>query len=368
MEFPTLYHIDSKGKTRTWRMEVDGKGSYRSISGVLDGNLVTSEWKKATPKNKGKANATTAVEQAILEVQSQYTKKRDRKYHDTLEDVGSYKFINPMLATSYKDVKTIKYPVYCQPKLDGIRAIVSRDSIMSRQGKPIVSCPHILRELSPFFEKHPDAILDGELYNHSLRDDFNTITSLVKQLKPTPEDLQKSEDMIEYHVYDVVNPTTDFAGRDIFITYDLPPTKSVKKVETFIAMSEHWLDDHFKGCVADGYEGQMIRLPNHKYEHKRSKSLIKRKEFFDAEYEVISIEEGIGNWAGYAKTVKCKMPDGKTFGAGIKGTQAEMKALIEKVRTGYLPKLATVRSPNMTPDGIPRFGIAVAFWDKERDY
>ena len=43
---------------------------------------------------------------------------------------------------------------------------------------------HILDELQPFFNKYPDVVLDGELYNHDLKDNFEKIISLVRKQKP----------------------------------------------------------------------------------------------------------------------------------------------------------------------------------------
>ena len=73
------------------------------------------------------------------------------------------------------------------------------------------------------------------------------------------------------------------------------------------------------------------------------------------EFPVEAIEEGEGNWAGYAKRAVLRLPDGRTFGAGIKGDRAFTKALHD----GPLPSEVTVRFFGYTPDGKPRFPVAV---------
>ena len=104
--------------------------------------------------------------------------------------------IKPMLAykVGKKPVDWTK-PVFLQPKLDGVRCVIRRESdfpgqeylasfsvkAYSRTGKPWLNIQHILDELYPFFFHNPDAILDGELYNHDLRNDFNKIISLVRK-------------------------------------------------------------------------------------------------------------------------------------------------------------------------------------------
>ena len=181
MKYPTLYHIDENDNIRVWWMEQEGD-KYRTVSGVENGQMVTSEWKFAKPKNVGRSNATTAEEQAASEIQSQYTKKRDRKYHDSKETIGEgSKIIEPMLADKYKGWDKSWSYVYVQPKLDGMRCIATRYGLFSRQGKRIVSVPHIFSSLMRMFDIYPDAIFDGELYNHDLRDNFNELISITKK-------------------------------------------------------------------------------------------------------------------------------------------------------------------------------------------
>ena len=100
----------------------------------------------------------------------------------------------PMLAYPVSD-KPIDYskPVFIQPKLDGVRCVIQYDvpkdqphfsgivTAYSRTGKEWKNIDHILKELKPFFIEYPNVILDGELYNHDLRDNFEKIISLVRK-------------------------------------------------------------------------------------------------------------------------------------------------------------------------------------------
>src|SRR3546814_5619389 len=87
--------------------------------------------------------------------------------------------------------------------LDGVRCIATKDGLFSRQGKPITSCPHISTALTPLFEHTPSLVLDGELYNHDLKDNFNEIISLVRKQKLTPEQFAETAKVVQYHVYDL---------------------------------------------------------------------------------------------------------------------------------------------------------------------
>jgi DNA ligase-1 len=366
-KFPTLYKRDSKGKLRKWRAEVLG-AQYRTVSGLADGQQVTSEWKATVAKNVGRANATTAEEQAIAEVEAIYTKRLDGEYHTTAGDIDKARFFKPMLAAKWEDRKDkIDYPVYVQPKLDGIRCIANRDGLWSRTGKQIVACPHIETGIASLFVDDPDLVLDGELYTHEYKDDFNKIISMVRKSKPDAADLTESAAKVRFHVYDLPSDDRVFSERtQALASLILGRFKdSLAIVTTMTAMSEDEVDDLFGEFVEQGYEGGIIRL-NTLYEQKRSKGLLKRKDFEDAEFKIVSIEEGKGNWAGYAKRVIFQLEDGRECGAGLAGNQDFARQLLSE-RDSYVGGQVTVQYFTRTPDGMPRFPIAKALYAGKRD-
>lgn len=357
--FETLYNYDTKGKLRIWYMEQDGN-KHRTISGLETGKKVTSGWTVCSPKNTGKANATTAVEQATAEIQALYKKKRDKNWTPVLplgkEDFEE-KYFKPMLAESYKDV-TLTFPCFSQPKLDGIRCIANKDGLWTRNGKPFKSVPHIWNAVEPLFDITPNLVLDGELYNHNLRDDFNKICSLVKKTKPTVDDILECASIVEYHVYDytIIDEDIGFAERHAHLM-QVPAPWPLVFVTTNYHENQESLNAAYGSYLEKGYEGQIIRMDT-PYENKRTKNLIKRKEFLDEEFEIVSVNEGFGNWSGYAKALTLKLPDGREFNSGIKGNQDYTKQLL-KDADKYVGQKATIRFFNYTPDGIPRFPVAV---------
>jgi DNA ligase-1 len=136
--------------------------------------------------------------------------------------------IKPMLA--YKvGTKEIDYSnkVYMQPKLDGVRCVIQLNDkgeviAYSRTGKPWLNINHILSNLKPLFSSQPDVILDGELYNHDLRDNFEKIISLVRKQKPTNEDRLESKELVQFHCYDYANGSDSYGIRmDNLITSDM---------------------------------------------------------------------------------------------------------------------------------------------------
>jgi len=363
MKLPMLFARTNTGAIQTWTIEVDGN-KYRTHYGQIDGAIQTTEWTVCEGKNTGKKNATSAEDQATKEAKATWKKKKESGYFDNVKDIDDNSFTEPMLAKNYDDYKDdLKYPVYSQPKLDGIRCVVKRDGMWSRNGKPIVSAPHILVSLQPFFDRFPDAILDGELYADKFANDFNAICSLVKKTKPTAEDLAESAKNIQYWVYDWIVQKT-FSDRNADITTYLTNNNVVRRVPTHLVDTITHLNELYEKYVDEGYEGQMVRTDG-PYENKRSKHLLKRKEFQDAEFKILDIVEGVGNKSGMAGHMVFKNHKGIEFHSNIKGNREYLKELL-KNKKKYLGKSATVKYFNLTPDDeIPRFPYTIAIRDYE---
>jgi len=386
VQHPKLYKKDDHENVRVWWVETD-EDQYRVVYGVLDGKMVDSDWKTAVPKNVGKVNGTTGISQAISEKDSLYKKQlKQGKYHESIDDVDEDGYFEPMLATVWTNSKkkpigkkiledafeSKNYRIFVQPKLDGIRNITTSSEMRSRNGEKRVSCPHIHNALADFFVQHPDVILDGELYNHEYHDNFNQIQSHVLKTKPGLIDLAETAKNIKYYVYDAYIlslPTVPYNQRNILIN-ELVGTPGIEVVKTHEVLSMEELDEIYGEILNQNYEGMVARI-NGSYEPgKRSKLLIKRKEFFDEEFEIVDIMEGTGNWNGKAKSVKFKLPDrdlpyDKLPESGIRGDEAEMSELLRN-KGKYIGGDVTVRYPNKTPDGKPRFGVAIAFYEGKR--
>jgi len=358
-KYDTLYKKDNNDSIRQWSVEVCGDG-YRTHSGVVGGKITTSEWYRVDATNIGKVNERDIEAQARFEARSKWQKKIDSGYTTDLDSCNTATVkISPMLAKKWEDRKDkISFPLASQPKLDGLRCWIDKQGAWTRNGKRWVTVPFLTEELRHFFNEWPNAILDGELYSHDLKHDFNKICSLVKKTKPTPADIEECKAKIKYHVYDCV---TELLKNTPFTTRSYSVQKIVEKlspsfvaVRTDIANTQEELDALYEEYTRDGYEGQMIRLPDSYYEFKRSANLLKRKEFMDDEYIIVDICEGNGNKAGMAGYAILQHPDGRTFNSNIKGQHDFLTDLL-KNREQYIGTYATCTFFNLTPDGIPRF-------------
>jgi ATP-dependent DNA ligase len=359
-------------------MERDGS-RYCTHSGIQGGKIVTSEWKQAVEKNVGKTNATTPEEQADLEVEAIYQKKLDRKYSLTPETAQRSNFLQPMLAATLDEKKTLKAKKkwYLQPKLDGLRCVMDENGGTSRAGKPFHTVAHIVDELRDAAAKY-NVTFDGELYNHDYKHDFEKIVSLVKKQKLsslTEDDLSEIAAKVQFHIYDVIfwdDPERRYEDRLAFLEQifkeDFSDAITLKLVpatlhddltyEEVVEMHDKWF--------ALGYEGLMLRDADSEYEHKRSKGLVKFKDFDEAEFTIVSFIEGTGNWAGALKSVEVEVPSG-TSEAGVAGPYEVNVERLARAKE-YLGGDATIKHKGWTKDGKLRHGVAKAFHIGKRDY
>lgn len=351
----TIYKKTKADKVQEWTVEVEGN-KYRTISGQTDGLKVTSEWTVCKAKNSGKANATSDEEQALKEAQALRKKKLERGYYEDINLIDVAQYFEPMLAEKWEDRKdSIVYPIYSQPKLDGIRCIVKKDGMWSRSGKKIVSAPHIFEDLKEHFDFDPDFIFDGELYCDKLANDFNKIVSLVKKTKPTAEDLLESKNVIQYHIYDLPSHKAPFVVRYLHLAKMRLPVSCVL-VRTDLVSNEQEVEDLYGQYVQLNYEGQMLRT-NSLYENKRSKNLLKHKTFTDEEYEILDICEGEGNRTGSVGYMVFER-NGERFKSNVKCTFEEGVEILQN-RQKLIGKKATIKYFNLTPAGVPRFPYVI---------
>ena len=200
-----------------------------------------------------------------------------------------------MLAHKFDDKRVDwSQPVYIQPKLDGVRCLFTKDGAYSRAGNKFMNLAHIELALIPFFQQQPDVVLDGELYNHELRNDFEKIISLVRKQKPTADDRLEAQKLVQFHCYDyfdgVIYDSYKTRMQNL-VTADL--YDKVHYVPARLVDSYNYARDIHATFLSEGYEGSIIRLDG-LYKHGRSYDLMKFKDFSDAEATIIGYEEGKG--------------------------------------------------------------------------
>ena len=261
--------------------------------------------------------------------------------------------INPMLAYKYDKSKLdFSDPAgmpMIQPKLDGIRCIFTKNGAYSRAQNQFMNVEHLEKKLEFFFEKNPNVVLDGELYNHDLKKDFEKIVSLVKKKKPKSKDKEEARKLVQYHIYDIIpiKPSmNDFYNK----RYDTickwfnksPYTKGpIKIVNTYPCVDEKAMEKFHKAFLKEGYEGSILRK-NAYYKNKRSWNLQKIKDFHDAEATIVGYEIGKGKRKGTIgkfimqddNEIEFGCPPGKGY------TYKDLKEILENI-DDYIGERAT---------------------------
>ena len=279
----------------------------------------------------------------------------------------------PMLAYPVSD-KPIDYtkPVFMQPKLDGVRCLIQYEKVTplqtgpvaySRTGKQWKNIDHILESLTPFFEANPDVILDGELYNHALRNDFEKIISCVRKTKPTAIDRAESRKLVQFHCYDIVDETLDFQSRSIKLNTLLKPTYGIKLVKTIATPTESQAKVNHATNLDSGYEGSILRI-NDVYQCKRSHSLRKFKDFHDAEATLTSWVEGKGKRKGTIGKFMAVDADGNEFGMPVMDNFKKLQTMFKDMQS-WVGKQATFTYFERTKAGSYRHPLFKAIRDYE---
>ena len=271
----------------------------------------------------------------------------------------------PMLAHPVSKKIDFNETLFIQPKLDGVRCYITKNGAFSRNNKQFHNCKHILTELKPLFNDNPYLILDGELYNHKFKNNFNKIISLVRKQKPTQQNKFEAASYLQFHCYDLYEMTgfsnVDFIDRTLAITnlkskYKL---KFTHEVDTKVVYFKAELNKYHKQNKANGYEGSMLRQ-NKPYEQKRSYTLQKVKDWSDTEITITDYIEGKGKFKnGLGKFIGVDSDDRIVEVPWPSLTILDRQGIWHN-RAAYIGKQLTFEYFERTPSGAYRFPRAKA--------
>lgn len=287
--------------------------------------------------------------------------------------------MHPQLAKTYGP-KFNRFPCYCQPKLNGVRALYQNGVWQSRgqhgqDGK--IWAPDVLAHLTKQLALlqdglGPSIVLDGELYVHGWK--LQRINGAVATNRTYPRD---DTHEVQFHIFDAV---TDFSmpfsrrWMDLYNLLQQVDLSHVRAVPTALCGSRSDVDLHFHHYTSLGYEGIMLR-PDGPYvpgrhlssrtgteTEKRSDFLWKHKAWQDAEFMCIGFTQGQGKASiGIGAlvfrlphpTIPCQVfpkPEPKTFEVGTGFDDAER---VEFMKNPPIGKLCKVRYLELTADGKP---------------
>lgn len=363
-KLPTIYKLTETEAVQQWTIVIDGN-SYYSCEGIVGGLITQNKPTFCEGKNLGKTNETSGEEQALKEAQAKRDKKLKTGYHQDIKNINKgTKYVECMLAKSYGDYsskidfKKEKWAI--QVKFNGNRCVATKEGLFTRKGENYVATPHIESSLKSFFQKHPNAVLDGEMANYELRQQLNELNKLIRRtVNITDDDLKKSEKMVKFYIYDgygfgdleesaSYDIRKEWIDKNIIGKYDY-----IEEVKSYPISCEKDLNEKYNSFIDDGEEGAILRKMDEGYQHKRTKFLLKVKPEDDDEAVILDIIEGKGNWTGTGKTITLKW-QGKQFDATFKGTQEQGTQFL-KDKKKWIGKEVTFLYNGLTGLGTPNY-------------
>ena len=256
-------------------------------------------------------------------------------------------------------VSELGYPLLASPKLDGIRCIVADGIPFSRNMKRIPN-KYVQQQIMAL-KQHG---LDGELM---IAGKFEDVASGIMSVGGTPNfylNVFDNFDLDMFGFWERYNKT-----KAIVEMLDSPFVRMVKHV---IINNPEELRLFWEQCIADGYEGAMVRSIHGPYKRGRSTVkqgyLIKLKLWHDDEAKIIGFEELMTNDdAGNSKKKENLVPAdtlgalvvqwcGLTFSVGS-GFDMAMRHKIWQSKENYLGAMVTFKYQELTKHGKPRFPI-----------
>jgi hypothetical protein len=472
-EFPRLRHIDDKDKIRNWQIfvrliksgkpqtsidwelleekQVIIKREYFNIESDYENipnGVVAEAWVEtgveggkstrtaptyfAEEAFKGQINVRNPFQQALIYARSQYLKRKEKGGTENANgnkkvkgNLGTVKYF-PMLAKTYKDgAKHLHYPLYIQPKLDGVRCLVylkKKDGgvnnvvVYSRTQKDFPSMDYLKNALYEYLndlfdeENKQSIYLDGELYvhgkklqdisgesrNEKKRNNIINTKKTIKQTKDQKEQKEESKEtkeqklthtQNEYHVYDCFYPlelNTEYEQRkeqlDVLFSAikDNNDTKIVKPVKTIKVNNESEAVRQYKKFITEGYEGAILRNVNGIYlananrtgAFMRSIDLVKMKKKFTDEFEVIDYTEGKRGKDKGAIIWVAQTADGIKFNVTPKDITYEKRYEIYKECKDnfdklYKGRMLTIEYEDLSKTKVPQRAKALIFRDYE---
>ncbi|CAD6980914.1 unnamed protein product, partial [Tilletia controversa] len=204
-----------------------------------------------------------------------------------------------------------------------------------------------------------DMSLDGELWME--RDAFDGTSGIIR----SGTSGWKKWDRIIYMVFDIVGDSNPFEQRlealkqrfgepltptEALAQKGVPGGRIVVLKHEKCTSRDHLLEELAK-VEAVGGEGLMLRKAGSQYDHRRSRSLLKVKTFYDAEAIVISIEQGEGKNSGRMGALGCQMENGARFKVGTGFTDSQRN------NPPPVGSIITYKFQELSQDGIPRFPV-----------
>ena len=356
MKFETLYKTAKTGATQVFNIEAIGD-SYTVTWGQVNGKQ-QSKTTTCTPKNVGKANETTAAEQAVLEATAVWTKKQKANYSTDEEAPVVQKL--PMKVNDYhKHSSKVVFPCYTSVKLNGVnveyRLVEGELKLLSRGGEEYPVPVH-QREEAIALLKHLDGMpINGEMYCHGEHlQDIMAATKKHNELTPR----------LAFHIFDFPEAEGTYEQRcqTLYPKVAELGLLSIATINVGVAYDHEDIAEQHDQLKDAGYEGLIVRNRTAEYKYNtRSYDVLKYKTAEDAEFEVKSFDiDKNGHAVFHCYINNIHVGDKCTFKVKLKGTNEERLAMAAEAGN-YIGQWLKVEYETLSKDGVPLKPVGIMF-------
>ena len=283
------------------------------------------------------------------------------------------------LADVCKDLKESKYPIYGEPKIDGVRAVAIlrpedpqygtafKVEWCSRSGNELFNIDSITKEIMlniSAAQVGTGLVLDGELFSKNLHHTLGLVRS--SKTKRSVADT----DQLKYHVFDMI-PLNQWDERNVTLGY-LSRKKMLKALfaggdflqcelvpETTL-LSPQDAQIFYEACLKDKYEGIMLKDQHARYIFGRSEAWLKHKPFDLDPFTIVGYFEGEGRLAGMLGGFNVEVTEGKICKVGG-GLSDQQRVDFWERRESFNGKRAVVKYKEKSKDGVLREPVFVRF-------
>jgi DNA ligase 1 len=269
-------------------------------------------------------------------------------------------------------LNTLTYPLLGQLKYDGVRVVaIIEDGIVTfrtRSGKTFEA-----PEFNSYLSMFKSGVLDGEMVLDTGKvEDRPKVSGMINSaLHGTPLDTTN----VSFYIFDHI-PLQDFKNNHCNIAYkhrhysvveviyklQEAGIRKIKLAETIHFNSAEEVNKEFEKLLAEGYEGLILKSPEHKYTFKRSKDWVKVKAVKDCDLKCVGVTEGTGNREDGIGALCCVgVVDGFTVavnvGSGLNKEDVfkDPSEFINKVVTIKYNDIITNKVDNTCSLFLPRF-------------
>lgn len=328
----------------------------------VDSRIIGGKIKKSVPtivrkgKNIGKKSETNTFCQALRDALGMYNKQikkaksqRSTSLTQSTTSDTAIELYPPMLAQVLKKQKSdlgkafvedkfmeFDKPMFIQRKFNGVRAITTYDKITGEvimYSRGCIYYPghkHIKEQLKDILINFDKQIyLDGELYKHGVS--LQEISGQCRRQIPSNKQTLK----VDYMIFDCFikdEPEMIFSQRfNLLQKIFAKAPKNAKKesdkiasvriknlylVDTIKVKNTKEVNKYYKQFLSEKFEGAMLRLDapyQFSYNNRHSKYLLKMKQTFDAEFEIVGWTTARKGKAEGLLMIICKTNEGKEF-------------------------------------------------------